>query len=117
MVEADLLEIYNVEVQIFRYLSSNKYGEDTYAQTPDMLPCRLEGSTREIITPTGAKTAAIGRALLTTTYPWLSERCNMKVPTLSGGWEWVELLNVDTVYDQHGPYYQALYYGVQTGNA
>lgn len=110
-IENDMLEIYDQTVQIFRYLSTNKYAEDTYAETPDVLPCRLEGATAEIITPTGSKAASIGSAYLTDVYPWLTEKCDMKVQNLNGGYDWVELLNVDTHYDQNGPYYQVLYYG------
>lgn len=110
-IENDLLDIYDQTVQIFRYLSTNKYAEDKYAETPDVLPCRLEGATAEVITPTGSKAAAIGTAFLTDVYPWLTEKCDMKVQNLNGGYDWVELLNVDTHYDQNGPYYQVLYYG------
>lgn len=112
-VEPALQELYLSTVQVFRVVSTNKYGVDTYAASPDVLPARLEGATREIIRPTGAKTASIGRAILTDCYDWLTEQCDLKVPNLSGGFDWVELLNVDTYYDERGPYYQILYYGVR----
>lgn len=111
MIEAALRDLYLSKVRLYKVLRTDKYGVDVYDTVPEELPCRLEGSTQEIITPTGTKTAATGRALLIDAYPWLNEKCNMYVQNLSGGWDWVELLNVDTVWDERGPYYQALYYG------
>lgn len=112
-IEAELAELYINQVEVYPFLKSDKYGTDSYGP-PVVLPCRLEGRTREIITPTGSKQASTGQAYLTDVYPWMTEKCDLKVLNPAGVWEWVELLNVDTHYDQDTPYYQVLYYGVRT---
>lgn len=111
-VEAELAELYFNEVQVYPYLRTNKYATDEYGP-PVVLLCRLEGTTKEIITPTGSKQASTGRAYLLDVYPWITEKCDLKVKNPAGVWEWVELLNVDTHYDQDSPYYQVLYFGVK----
>lgn len=116
MIEKELRHLYFQEVQVFRYLSHSKYGVDTYATTPDVLPARIEGETREVITPTGSKQASTGRVFLTDVYPWLTERDNLKVQRPDGTFEWVELLNVDTFYDDMGPYYMTLSFGLRGQN-
>lgn len=111
-IEAELAELFFNEVQVFPFLRTNKYATDEYGPAVT-LQCRLEATTKEIITPNGSKQASTGKAFLTDVYPWITEKSDLKIKNPAGEWEWVELLNVDTYYDQDSPYYQVLYFGVK----
>lgn len=103
-------------VKLYGYLGSDEYGNDSYDETPTDALCHIDGRSKEVITPTGAKRAADGTVYLAEVYPWLTEQANMHVPDLAdpSGYRWVELLSVDLLYDEDGPYAQVLTYGRST---
>lgn len=102
-------------VKIYGFVSTNEYGQDVYDPTPTEALCHIDGKTREVITATGSKRSALGTIYLAEIYPWLTDQANLYVPDLAdpSGFRWVEVISVDLLYDEDGPYAQVVYYGRQ----
>lgn len=102
-------------VKIYGFVSTNEYGQDVYDELPTIASCHIDGKTKEVITPNGSKRSATGTVYLAEIYPWLTEQANMYVPDLAdpSGFRWVEVIGVDLLYDEGGPYAQVVYYGRQ----
>lgn len=112
-MDDELKDLCNQQCKLYAHLSTDRYGKDTYSDTPVEAACYIDESNKEIPRKGGTIDVATGTIYLAEIYPWLDEKANLYVPNTAHptGWEWVEIMGVDELNDEVGPYVQIVYYG------
>lgn len=119
-MDSALRELCQNTCKIYTWVGTDKYGKDTYSSTPIIAKCYIDGESAETMSQTRGTIIASGRLFLADVYPTLNESANLYVqdPSDPSGFRWVELLSIDTLWNEHGEIEaQVLFYGQYKGAA
>lgn len=112
-VEDAYLMVMAVQVRIYRRLTGDGYGQETYATDPVLVPCYLEGADEDFVRDSGNTVHTTGIAYFGFVVPWLTVNDRMDVPDTAdpSGWRRTAIGGIAEKYGPTGIHHQEVYYG------
>ena len=112
-VEDAYLMVMAVQVRIYRRLTGDGYGQETYAPDPVLVPCYLEGADEDFVHDGGNTIHTTGIAYFGFVVPWLTVNDRMDVPDTAeaSGWRRTAIGGIGEKYGPSGLHHQEVYYG------
>jgi hypothetical protein len=113
VIQPELYALLTQTVKAYAPAGTDGYGYTSYDTVALVLPCHIEGRMKEVVDKQGEAVISTGRAILGDVYLGLNDQYRLEVPDPStvNGWKSVNIIAVETHYDENGPYNQTIYYG------
>ena len=110
-VEVPFLKVMASTVRIYKWLSTDGYGEDTWETTPLESPAYVEDSDEGFVNATGGTFLSTGVAYLGFILPGIGPKDLIEVLDWEGNWDKGQVGGVKALMGPDGIHHQEVYYG------